>query len=71
MRMRGTVKKVIPTRGFGFVIGEDGQEYFVLYSELPEGDWERLKTLMAVEFTPDSNGSKGNGLQALEVRIAA
>jgi CspA family cold shock protein len=24
----GTVKRVVPERGFGFIVGEDGQEYF-------------------------------------------
>ncbi|MFN2581572.1 MAG: cold-shock protein [Candidatus Dormibacteria bacterium] len=26
--MTGTVKKVVPDRGFGFITAEDGQEYF-------------------------------------------
>ena len=25
---QGTVKKVVPDRGFGFIAGEDGVEYF-------------------------------------------
>lgn len=35
--MKGTVKFYNPRKGFGFIIGEDGKEYFVHMSGLQEG----------------------------------
>lgn len=35
--MKGTVKFFNPTKGYGFITGEDGKEYFVHMSGLPEG----------------------------------
>ena len=35
--MKGTVKFFNPQKGFGFIAGEDGNEYFVHQTALPEG----------------------------------
>ena len=35
--MKGTVKFFNEMKGFGFIAGEDGTEYFVHQSALPEG----------------------------------
>jgi cold shock protein len=35
--MKGTVKFYNPTKGFGFITGEDGKEYFVHQTGLAEG----------------------------------
>jgi CspA family cold shock protein len=35
--MNGTVKFFNRSKGFGFIAGEDGKEYFVHQSALPEG----------------------------------
>jgi cold shock protein len=35
--MKGTVKFFNGTKGFGFISGEDGQEYFVHQTGLKEG----------------------------------
>lgn len=34
--MQGTVKWYRKEKGFGFISGEDGKEYFVHFSELPQ-----------------------------------
>ena len=46
--MKGTVKFFNHMRGFGFINGEDGEDYFVHISAVPEG--VMLKEEDAVEF---------------------
>ena len=36
-KMKGTVKFFNEMKGFGFIAGEDGKEYFVHQTALPEG----------------------------------
>jgi len=35
--MKGEVKWFNPRKGYGFIKGEDGKEYFVHQSEIPDG----------------------------------
>lgn len=46
--MKGTVKFFNHTKGFGFIAGEDGKEYFVHQSGLADG--VRIKDKDAVSF---------------------
>jgi CspA family cold shock protein len=49
--MNGTIKKLTPDRGFGFIRGEDGNEYFFHRSELRGGlRFEELKEGQRVSF---------------------
>jgi cold shock protein len=51
--MTGTIKKVTWDRGFGFIRGEDGHEYFFHRSELRGGlRFEELKEGQRVSFEP-------------------
>jgi cold shock protein len=34
----GTIKKLVPDRGFGFITAEDGKDYFFHRSATPEFD---------------------------------
>ena len=48
--MKGTIKKVIQQRGFGFIAAEDGKEIFFHRSSLAEGDFDSLQEGANVEF---------------------
>ncbi|NOZ80631.1 MAG: cold shock domain-containing protein [DPANN group archaeon] len=61
--MKGTVKFFNNMKGFGFIAGEDGKEYFVHQSELQEGT--SLDENDAVEF----EGEQGDrGPKAVKVK---
>jgi CspA family cold shock protein len=47
----GTVKKLVSDRGFGFITGEDGKDYFFHRSSLvPSLDFDRLVGGEKVQF---------------------
>ena len=47
----GTVKKVVPERGFGFITAEDGKDYFFHRNELDSTlDFDRLNGGERVSF---------------------
>ncbi len=54
--MKGTVKFFNAMKGFGFIAGEDGQEYFMHKSSLEEG--ATLNENDAVEFDVEE-GDRG------------
>lgn len=55
--MRGTIRRLVTERGFGFLSGEDGKERFFHrtqtagFDDLLEGD--------RVSFTPEDDNSRG------------
>ena len=52
----GTVKKVVADRGFGFITGEDGKDYFFHRDGLSESvDFDRLVGGERVTFDVESN----------------
>lgn len=55
--MKGTVKFWNSDKGFGFIVGEDGKEYFVHVSELPKSSPSLLEN-QAVSFE-DAEGDRG------------
>ena len=63
--MKGTVKWFNEGKGFGFIAGEDDQEYFVHISALGEG--VSIREGDSVEFEPSKNE---RGLQATNVVLA-
>ena len=66
--MRGTVKRLIRDRGFGFIRSADGQELFFHRSSLQQLTFDALKEGEGVEFDIE-NGEKGP--RATAVRPAA
>lgn len=65
--MNGTISKVIAEKGFGFIKGDDGQEYFVHRSAVRDGAvFEQLREGQAVSFDA---GRGDKGLRADNVRL--
>lgn len=63
----GTIKKLVSDRGFGFIVAEDGKEYFFHRNELATpADFDRLVGGERVEFEV---GSSPKGPQATRVRL--
>ena len=48
--MQGTVTRIFPVAGYGFVEGEDGQEFFFHISALSGTDFSELTAGTQVEF---------------------
>jgi len=64
----GTVKRVISDRGFGFITGEDGKEYFFHKDGLaPSVDFDRLVGGESVSFETE-RGPKGD--RAVQVQLS-
>ena len=62
----GTVKKLVSERGFGFITGDDGKDYFFHRSSLmPSLDFDRLAGGEKVEFEieHDPKGARARDVQ--------
>ncbi len=65
----GVVKKIVSDRGFGFITGEDGKDYFFHRDGLePSLDFDRLVGGEKVTFDIESNP---RGPRAVKVAAAA
>ena len=64
--MKGTIKRLIRERGFGFISAEDGREIFFHRSALEGIDFETLEQGNSVEFNVE-RGPKGP--RAVNVRM--
>ena len=62
----GTIKKVVSERGFGFIDGEDGTEYFFHRSAI-DGEFDHLRGGEQVTFKLEPSPK---GPRAAEVRLA-
>jgi CspA family cold shock protein len=63
----GTVKKVVPDRGFGFITADDGKEYFFHRSAVQSSlEFDRLVGGEAVEFEVEESpkGPRATGVRA-------
>ena len=63
----GTIKKLVADRGFGFITGEDGKDYFFHRDSLQGGlNFDRLNGGEAVEFSVEAGpkGPRANNVKA-------
>ena len=56
--LKGTIKRIIRERGFGFISAEDGREVFFHRSALEGTDFDTLEEGNSVEFDAE-RGPKG------------
>jgi len=61
----GKVKFFNPKRGYGFIIGDEGKEFFVHFSMITEGGTRLLKSGDKVEF---QEGFDRKGPTAINVK---
>ena len=65
----GTIKKVVSDRGFGFITGEDGKDYFFHRNSLAESlPFNAIAGGERVEFTLQASD---RGPRAINVRLVA
>ena len=62
--MKGTVKWFNTQKGYGFIVGNDGAEYFVHYSNIKVSGFRHLDAGDHVEFDVETNDK---GIQAINV----
>lgn len=62
--MRGRIKRFIEDKGYGFITGEDGQDYFFHISQVK--DMVEIKNWMIVEFDV-ADGKRGKN--AVNIRV--
>lgn len=64
----GTIKKLVPDKGFGFIQAQDGGDVFFHHSTVTDEQFDNLSEGQKVEYTVDSQGgSKGKGPRAASV----
>src|SRR3989338_6675983 len=61
--MEGSVKFFNRKKGFGFIHGEDGQDYFVHFSALPRGVFLRYNDKVSFESAQGERGLKAENVQ--------
>lgn len=69
--MQGTVDRVVPEDGFGFIIGPNGEEYFFHRTALKEVAWEEIGPGVPVFFQPEvgEGDEPGEHLRAVDISL--
>ena len=71
--MHGTIARLVPERGFGFISDQDGREYFFQRNALMGVEYEDLAPGIEVEFAgrpPESGDEPGEHPRAVSIRLA-
>ena len=64
--MEGTVKWFNRTKGYGFILGEDGEEYFVHNSALAKGTFIRDNDRVSFEPAESDRGKQAQNVTLLQ-----
>ena len=68
--MRGTVIRLLPNKGFGFVRDEDGRTRFIHAKNfIIPGTFDLLIEGNILEFDPVSDGHGGDGLRGVNIKL--
>jgi cold shock CspA family protein len=69
--MQGTVDRVVPESGFGFLVGPNGEEYFFHQSALKETRFEEIApgTPVTFEVSEEAGDRPDEHLRAVNVRM--
>ncbi|MDQ6876283.1 MAG: cold shock domain-containing protein [Candidatus Dormibacteraeota bacterium] len=59
----GTIKKLVPDRGFGFIAADDGKEYFFHRSGVQDFDVLIGGEKVSFEIEPSPKGPRANRVQ--------
>ena len=65
--INGTVKRLVADKGFGFIVADDGQEYFFHQSSCDGGSFDTMREGQPVTF---DKGQGPKGPRAENVRPA-
>jgi len=73
MSHRGQVKWFDPKKGYGFIIGPDGQDVFVHYSHIEQDGFRLLKDGEEVDYelVEGDKGWQARQVQRLDVEVNA
>lgn len=64
--MEGSVKWFNTRKGYGFIKGDDGEEYFVHHSALPQGVFLRDNDRVSFEPADTEKGKQAQNVQLLQ-----
>ena len=64
--MEGTVKFFNQKKGFGFINGDDGSDYFVHFTALPRGTFLRENDRVAFDGEQGDRGLKAQNVRLLQ-----
>lgn len=69
--MQGTIDRVVPSEGYGFLIGPNGEEYFFHRSALKKTRFEELTggTPVTFDFGEDPGDRPDEHLRAVNFRM--
>ena len=70
-RVYGKVKMFSDTKGFGFVRGDDGTDYFVHYTKIEGAGHRSLAVEQRVEFTPIETARGPQAIDVANVKMTA
>lgn len=65
--LKGTVKWFNVRRGYGFIVDDDGIDYFVHFSEIQEEGFRRLREGQKVSFEPGEDDKKRSVAKSVTV----
>ncbi|MFA6461181.1 MAG: cold shock domain-containing protein [Candidatus Woesearchaeota archaeon] len=64
--MQGTVKFFNRKKGFGFISGEDGKDYFVHFTSLAKGTFIRDNDVVSFDTGEGERGLKAENVQLIK-----